>query len=300
MRVMPNRLLPLAFGIGACLCLLSSRASAQYIVYDNLPAINPGPIADPNVRAANNAFSANLGGNVSTAIQGDDIKFNTLPPTASRTISKIEFYVSNLDVPVASGGAGATAISVRPRLRIWAGNRTAPIDGPGSLLGAFDLPIVNLAAPSPGRFSSELVTLDLDPFGGVSVPDNVGRFWIGVVFDNNNGATGMNVAQMNNVGLVLNRPISPAFSSDDLGWGDDAAAGAYNTSNPEGDFNNSADYGLPSDFPLNFAFRVTMYTVPEPGTGALLMMALLPAAVSVRKRYVRISRINRREKRGDA
>jgi hypothetical protein len=301
MRVNGNRLIRVLAGICACAGLLGGPASAQSFLYDNIPGSLPPP-TPPNSAAVNNSFSAIVGGNAITSLQADDIRVTNLPSGTAPVITRFDFIVTNLDVPNPNPdnpnhpGAGQTAVRFRPRLRMW--NSNAVGNAPTNLLqtglggtAAFDLPAVTLPAPAAGSYSSALISFDLTPFGGVNIPGTSPNIFIGLVFDDENGALAPGLSdperlrRMNNIGLFIHNPINQGSSADQV-WAN-AQGGSYDVNNPAGSLQSSANYGLPPTTPLNFAFRVTLLTIPEPGAGGLLLVTALPVAATLVRRRMR-------------
>lgn len=291
MRVISNRLVRSLAGVAACLCLCAGPTSAQYVLYDNLPG-SPPPPSNNTSGAINNSFSSLVGSNAITSLVAEDISMSGLPVNVARVITQFDFVVTNLHVPDPNPtnrshpGAGQADIQFRPRVRIWSSNALG--NAPTQLLGAFDMPATTLPGAAPGSYSSALLSLDLTPFGGVSIPNNTPNIWIGLVFDDMDGTlapAGISdadrVKRMNNLGMFIHNPINKGSSADQL-WGT-TRGDSFAVNNPEGGLFNSADARV--SFPLNLAFRVSMLTIPEPGTGALAVTAILPlVGVMLRRR----------------
>jgi hypothetical protein len=303
MRVIWNRLIRVLAGVVACVGIFCGTASAQTILYDNLPISlppPPDPPGDVTSGALNNFFSSMVGNNAITSLVAEDISVRNghMPGNAARLITQFDFIVTNTYIPDA--GATETGVTFRPRVRMWTSNPLG--DRPTELLqtgmgqdAVFDLPAVTLPAPAPGSdYSSALLSLDLTSFGGVSFPGDTPNIWIGLVFDDMDGtlapagaSNAERLERMNNIGMYINNQISPGSSADQL-WGT-IRGDSFAVDNPEGGLFNSDN--LEVDFPLNLAYRVTLLTIPEPGAGALAVTAILPlTGVMLRRRRCRTNK----------
>jgi len=307
----------------------ASMAHAQgpeTVVYDNLSTLSslgPNYLFDER-----NNFSTLVGSDTVTALVGDDLIFKQQPPSqkpiipAPMRLTKIAFYVTNRNT---------TAVTIRPLLRIWNDDSQSLGDGvdhPGTLLRKLNMgPITLAAAPSPGTFSSTLVTVDLtggtNPFGGLNIPNGPGisgdpyRVWAGLAFDDNGGRTGATLDQINNVGQLVNdihnngltlvgrsgdvawgtnnNPASPYFGDPgpDL-WARNLPPGAF--FNYVNDPNHPGADGIPNtnDDPFaNFAWQVWArpgFVMPEPGTAGLMAPVGLTVGILLWRRRSRRSR----------
>ncbi len=230
--------------IWAAMALASfASASAQELfVYDNV--VNFGGQFYANGGAANQS------GNTITTLVADDI--TPIPGYAGQTISNIYFSVVN---------GNAAAVSARPRLRIY--DSTGTGGGPGTILAAFSFNPISFGANSANIFY-------FNP-GGLTVPS--GTFWMGLTFDDNGGATGATLAQMNNLGMAFFNPPTVGTSADI--FFQTTSAGSFNANNPAGTLANFG--GNP---PANFGFGVSV--VPEPST--LVLAALGLGALTIFRR----------------
>jgi hypothetical protein len=236
-----------------CLVLLAMAAhvvpaDAQIVAYDN--TVNSSGFFSPNGGAATS------GTNTITTLVADDISVDSA--FVGSTISQITFAVVN----------GNTAdVTVRPRLRFYAADDTtnsAGAGGPGTVLAAYDL------APTTVTAGSGIV-LNFTPPTGFAIPaDTLGvgiNFWAGVTFDDNNGTTGITLAQLNNVGQSIYGP-AVVGSSQDLFF-QSSAAGDFNSNSPPGGF-----FFFGGTPPADFYWQFQVAPVPEPGSLALCGIAL--------------------------
>lgn len=292
--------------VGVLLAASGARAQTEFVAYDNLSTLSN--LGASYLSAIPNDFSVVVGGGggVVTSLVADDIK--AVGVTQPYRITEMSFYATNTN---------SSAVKVRPLLRLWNDDRfLEPIgEAPGTLLVAATLPEITLPAAPAGSFSSTLITYRFLPPAGVAIPQPSGpdkgrseAFWAGVVFDNNGGRTGATLAQMNQVGLLINdvfnntRPGDGVIigNSGDVLWGTDndpsssyfgdPGTDAFARDNPPGDAfdvgNLPAAPGL--DPPrANVAFRflaINGAAAPEPGTFALFALGLAVTALPVIRR----------------
>lgn len=178
-----------------------------------------------------------VGTNLITRLVMDDI----LPTgaNAGQDVTQIKFSVANFN---------ATAVSARARVRFWFDNAGAP--------GAY----YNVPAPVGFSFNALLYAPGVTTVTGTlgpalfTMPDASAPFWAGITFDNNSGATGATLAQMDNLGQGIFDPADVGFS-DDLGFVTTAAGSFFNVSNPAGSLFNFG--GTP---PVSFGWEFTSVT----------------------------------------
>jgi len=245
-------------GIAALFALALAPAHAQMLEDTVLMAYAAGGIT-PQVdvvgysnitnftgSAFANGGAAVLSGNGITRLQADDINFAA--GAAGQLINRFDFNVANLNT---------TAVSARARVRFYADNAGAP----GTLITGFSFSPISFGANSVGTFFTTLV-----PASQFTVPAN-GKMWAGMTFDNNTGATGATIAQLNNLGQGLFNPPTIGSSADVLFL--TTAAGSNFVSNPAGGTLNFG--GNPVVANTGWAFTITAAPVPEPGSVALLI-----------------------------
>ncbi|HQY87671.1 MAG TPA: PEP-CTERM sorting domain-containing protein [Tepidisphaeraceae bacterium] len=150
-----------------------------------------------------NGGSANQAGNNITTMIADDLDM-----TAAANIIGFRFSVGNLNT---------TAVSARPRVRFYADNAGVP----GTYLGGFSFNAISFPANSVNVLGTTIA-----PF---PMPANI---WAGMVFDNNTGATGATLAQLDLLGQGSFDPVDVGSSTDNL-FGT-TAAGSFNVNDPVG------------------------------------------------------------------
>lgn len=165
-----------------------------------------------------NEEAANQDGNIITALVADSIGF--VGGSAPFTLKQFSFSVVNYNtVPV----------TARPRVRFY---KADGANGkPGSIItGATFNPIT--FEPS----SIQVFNATVDPVNYVFTDRS---FWVGITFDNNIGATGATLAQMNRLGQAIFNPIDLGNSTDGVFITD--AAGSFFSANPVGQVYNVPD-----------------------------------------------------------
>jgi hypothetical protein len=197
-----------------------------------------------------------VAGNAITRLVADDLTFSGLWP--GQNILGFQFSVANLNT---------VAVSVRPRVRFW--HADGVTGGPGTY---YTGNIGYTFAPITFGPGVTVVTATVGP--GFLNP--AGTMWAGITFDNNTGATGATVDQLNNFGVGLFNPPTVGSSTDRL-FATDAAGSFFAPNNPAGTFvhfnaNPMANAG--------WSFRA----VPEPGTMIALAAGLGVLAAHRRRR----------------
>jgi hypothetical protein len=183
-----------------------------------------------------NGGAALVSGDTITRLVADDI--TPLGGYAGTAISNIYFSVVN---------ANAVAVSARPRLRMW--NADGPGGTPGTFVAGFTFNAISFSANTGYSFFFHPT--------GVNVPAST--FWIGLTFDDNNGATGATATQLNNLGMALFNPPTIGTSTDEAF--ETTAAGDFLVNNPAG-----STFNFGGNPPANFFFGVSVAQVPEPST----------------------------------
>jgi hypothetical protein len=231
------------FLAGVFLVAAAPASPGQVIVYDNTTT--------PLVSAFQNGGAANQGGNTITRYVADDV--TPLAGFAGRSVTQFTLSVANLN---------STPVMARPRVRFFLPD--GPGQAPGTGLASLAFPATTFAATSISLITSSI----LAP-GQFVIPTGFTFFWAGVVFDDNNGATGATLAQLNMFGQGAFNPPS-AGSSVDIFFLSSAAG--VPGDNPAGNLQNFG--GSP---PANFGWRFEVAAVPEPGP----LVLLLPAAMGL-------------------
>lgn len=175
-------------------------------------------VVDPNALYSNittfsgqaypNGGATLISGNTITTLVADSLGLvGTLP----FSIGQFSFSIVNYNT---------VDVSARPRVRFYANDGTN--GGPGTYITGFSFnPITFFAS------SYQVYTGTVPPFA-----INTQAFWAGITFDDNTGATGITVDQLNNLGMALYNPIDVGSSTDDFFQTN--AAGAFLVSNPAG------------------------------------------------------------------
>jgi hypothetical protein len=214
---------------------LQGKVSAQTVFYDN--TIN----YLAQVYRNNNA--TNVAGNTITNLVADDIQLD--PSYAGQTLDAFSFSVANLST---------TAVSARARVRFYAADGTN--GGPGTYITGYTFNPISFAASSVTIYSTT----------GVSIAAPLsGKFWAGMTFDNNTGATGATAADLNNLGQGIFDPPTVGSSTDNFFVS--TAAGSYVSNNPAGTITNFN--GNPV---ANFGWRFSSTAVPAPGAFGVFLM----------------------------
>jgi hypothetical protein len=165
----------------------------------------------------NNGGTANQGGNLITRLVADDLVPN--PIYGGVDVVSFTFAVANLN---------GVQVSFRPRVRFWFADGVLGAPGtyyniPGPIGFTFN-------AIALGAGTVTLLTASLGP-GVFSMPGV--PFWAGITFDNNLGATGATLAQMDLLGVGLFDPPTVG-SSADLMFQTTAAGSFFAPNNPAG------------------------------------------------------------------
>lgn len=194
-----------------------------------------------------NGGAADQAGNAISRLVADDI--TPLGTFAGQSVTSFTFSVANLNT---------VAVSARARVRFYQDNAGVP----GTLITGYTF---NALAFNPGV---ALLTANVGP--GFNMPGT--KFWAGLTFDNNTGATGASLAQINSLGVGLFNPPTRGSSVDGM-WLS-TAAGSNFVSNPAG-----AGFTLQGTV-ANAGWSFT--AVPEPGT--IIALAAGLGAIAARRR----------------
>ena len=180
-----------------------------------------------------------------TRLVADDIN---APAGGGLSVTQFTFSVQNFD-PTAT-------FSARPRVRFYDNDGAG--GGPGTLLTGFSFNPISFA-PGISLFFTNLTA------GQLVLPAD-GSFWVGMTFDNVGGTA--TVAQLNELGEGLFDPPTVGSSGDrDFVT---TAAGSFLASNPAGTIRTSPFGAAPN---ANYGWEFQFAPVPEPSTGALVMVA---------------------------
>lgn len=234
--------------------LAPSQSVAQVISYDNT--------ATSSGTGFINGGTANQAGNLITRMVMDDI--NVISGQAGLTVTQINFSVFNSDV---------AAISARPRLRFW------NADGPGGTPGTY--------LSTPGAQGYTFGAIAFAPgasvffFTPTAFVLPASTFWAGITFDNNTGATGATLAQMDLLGQAVFGPPAVGTSSDNI-FMTTAAGSFFNIANPAGAIQTLA----PAGSSLGWQFQTA--AVPEPGSMALCGGAIAVVGFLRRRRAAKV------------
>ena len=160
--------------------------------------------------ATSNGGSGTTSSNTTTRLIADDV---TLVGTAPFSIGAFRFSIGNL---------GTAAVSARPRVRFYIADGTG--GAPGTYVTGFSFNAVSLAAGS-------VTTLTAN--SAFTMTSN--NMWAAILFDNNTGATGATIAQMDNLCLGIFTPPDLGTSTDNIfRTTANGGAGSFLVSNPVG------------------------------------------------------------------
>ena len=186
-------------------------------------------------------------GNTITRMVMDDLHLD-LGYLAGQNFTQIKFSVANQNT---------SAVSVRARVRFYLADGAGGT--PGTLMAGFTF---NAFSFGTG------VTILTGNIGAGLVQPASGVMWAGITFDNNSGASGATLDQLNNFGVGLFNPPAVGSSTDDFFRTN--GAGSFLASNPAGAINGA----FPDGTPGNFGWELN---VPAPGSIALLGLGGLVA-----------------------
>jgi hypothetical protein len=210
----------------------SCEANADTVVYQN-------------TTTAVSAFVFNGAATVGSDLAAN-VDINELilaPGYGGSTVTSISFQADNFN---------STAVQARPVMYVWAANGAGGT--PGTLLGTFALPLEALTT------GTTTLSYSIAP-GSLLVPAN-DIIYAGIGFDNDNGASSISAAQLNDLGGLTYNPAT--IGTDGVQAYFVAPGGAVNDpSSIAFGGANAADYG----------FTVTASTAPEPGVLSLLTLS---------------------------
>ena len=179
--------------------------------------------------AFSNGGATLTAGNTITRMVADDITLAGTPPYA---VDGFTFSVANLN---------ATIVSARPRVRFYYADGTG--GAPGTYITGYSFNAISFAATTVGLYTATGLTFP-------SVTSS--NIWAAITFDNNTGATGATLAQLNNLGQGLYTPPDIGTSTDELFR--TTAAGSFLVNNPAGTITASPFAGAPV---ANFGWEIT-------------------------------------------
>lgn len=169
-------------------------------------ALNGGAAADPALPA-----------NTITRLICDDLTYNG---AVARNVTGYRFAVANLN---------PAAVSVRARTRFFQDNGA---NAPGVLIGGNSFAAFSFAGNQITLLTANpLATAIAFPGTGPAV-----KVWACITFDNNSGATGATVAELNNFGMGTYNPPDRGTSADT--FFQTTANGSFFASNPAGTTGN--------------------------------------------------------------
>ncbi len=226
----------------------ATSASAQFIGYDNTTT---------SLASTSNGGSALQGTNTITRLIADRITM----VSGGLTVNSLSFSVTNLN---------ATAVTVQPRVRLFADDNTVTPGTPGTIIAGFSFGGIAFAGNT-----RTLLTANVAP---VAIGGNSGTFWAGITYDNVNNTTGATLAQLDNFGMAVFDP--PTVGSSTNNFFRTTAAGSFLANNPVGGLLQFTG-GTPV---ANLGWRFGVTAIPEPGSVALMGLAGLAAAWRLRRR----------------
>jgi hypothetical protein len=161
--------------------------------------------------ATPNGGSGTTSSNTTTRLIADDITLVGTPPFS---IGAIRFNIANLNT---------VAVSARPRIRFYLADGVG--GAPGTYITGFSYGAISYTAGNVATFTGFV-----SPF---SVTSN--NIWMAMIFDNNTGATGATIAQMDNLGMGIFTPPDVGSSTDNIfRTTANGGAGSFLVSNPVG------------------------------------------------------------------
>ena len=157
-----------------------------------------------------NGGAANQAGNTITRLVADDATFAGAAPYI---LGGFTFCVANQNT---------VAVSARPRVRFYSDSAGAP----GTNITGFSF--------NPISFTANTVSCFFTQTDAVTAPTSfpTASNWIGMTFDDNTGASGATLAQMNLLGVGIYTPVDTGTSTDNIFR--TTAAGSFLSNSPAG------------------------------------------------------------------
>ena len=146
--------------------------------------------------AFTNGGSANQAGNTISRLVCDDITFDA--GLAGRALSTFTFSVNN---------NAATIVTARPRVRFYTNTAGAP----GTYLTGFSFNAIAFPAATVGLFSGDVSGSNITIAGTGTT-----TIWACMTFDNNTGATGATLADIDSLGQGTFSPVDRGSSTDTI------------------------------------------------------------------------------------
>jgi hypothetical protein len=233
--------------------LLTGGLSHASTLYED---VNPN--VDPNYPTQ--PVAAFLFGSA-TDISGDTItnilvnQLTLTPGSAGDQITSLSFLLYSDDTDVAD---------TRLLLYVWAPDGTS--GNPGTLLGQFIIAPPYIAGPGESTLTYNVITPLIVPASGI--------IWVGAALDNDNGASSITDAQLDNIGGLTFDPPTVGTAPLDASYISPGTA----LTDPSLNFLTGGSQG-------DFGWTVTGDQAPAPEPGTLGMMLLgVPAGVFVWRR----------------
>jgi hypothetical protein len=243
MRLRFNSIVSLAVAVVG----IATRAQAATIVYQNITNPTGTEFVFNGAATVGSDLMANVDINELTLAAG----------SAGQSITSIGFLAAN---------ANADTVEAQPTIYIWAADGAGGI--PGALLGDFTLPMATLA-PGIDELSFTL------PGSGLLVPASM-QIWAGIGFSNDNGASSITAAELDDLGGLTYHPATVGTDGPDAYFIPPGAA-----------LNDPAAILFNSSSGANYGWTVEAQATPEPSSAILLSTGLLGLAFAVRRRIGR-------------
>jgi hypothetical protein len=219
----------------AAIALLTAPVASAGVVYDNTTTLAGIVFAFDGATLTGTNLATNVDVNELTLAAG----------SAGEQITSLSFIAFNRN---------RVAVETRPTMYVWAANGAG--GDPGTLLGSFALPLETFSLGETRSLSLTVPTT-------LIVPASL-QIWAGLGFDNDNGASAITAAQLNELG-------GPAFHPATVGT--DGATALF-IMPPTFAVDNPATAPFGSSFGANFGWTVSaaaVAVVPEPSTWAMLL-----------------------------
>jgi hypothetical protein len=227
----------------AIVLFAAAMAHADTTVYDNLTT--------PANNGVENAGATEIGGDDITTMVADDI--TPISGYSGDSVDAFEWTMTNNN---------SSTVTFRPLVRIYDSDGAG--GGPGTFIAGFDFHTT--ATLSAGQNQGFIY----QPGGPLfTLPS--GTFWAGLIFDDDNGTTGISNSRLNELGQTFYNPPTVGTSADHFFATNDA--GSFESDNPDGQLFHVSNDIFVSNFGWGFAV-----STPEPTGAALLALAGFAAA----------------------